>query len=170
MNDEVWPAQTRVDYTFPGTDYTADRSIKITWCDGGLLPSVGGSHVKATVALPRSGSLFIGEKASLVLPHVGRPTIYREGDATGIQPDLAEGENHYHGWAQGCLTGKQPSDGFDYAGPLTEAVLLGNVAVRYRGETLDWDGTAMKITNKEEANRWLTRDYREGWEIQPVSV
>ncbi|MEQ9411445.1 MAG: Gfo/Idh/MocA family oxidoreductase [Fuerstiella sp.] len=164
LNDEVWPAQTTVDYTFPGTEFTSGENLQITWNDGGRLPSTSGSHLPASEALPRSGSLFIGEKASLVLPHVGAPKIYPNADI-----EMADGQNHYHGWIDGCLSGTQPSDGFAYGGPLTEAVLLGNIAVRYRGTKLTWDAAAMKITSHDEANSWLRRDYRDGWDIQPVS-
>lgn len=169
MNDEVWPAQTTVEYLFPGTAHTAADTLRITWYDGGLLPSVNGTHIKPTVALPRSGSIFVGQTGSMVMPHVGRPTVYREDDANGTEPELIDDQNHYHGWAEGCISGVQPSDGFDYACPLTESVLLGNIGVRYRGETLKWDAAAMKITNKEEANKWVTREYRDGWKIEPVS-
>lgn len=166
MNNEVWPAQTTVNYTFPGTELTTGKTLKITWNDGGRLPSIRGSHLPAGTGLPRSGSLFIGEKGSMVLPHVGAPQLYPvlEGESK-VLPSL----NHYHGWVDGCLSGEQPSDGFDYAGPLTEAVLLGNIAVRYRGQKMTWDADAMKITNHKEANQWLTREYRDGWEIKPVS-
>jgi hypothetical protein len=78
-------------------------------------------------------------------------------------------QNHYHGWIDGCLSGVQPSDGFEYGGPLTEAVLLGNIAVRYRDTPLQWDSQAMRISNHDEANQWLRRDYRAGWEIAPVA-
>jgi hypothetical protein len=167
MNDEVWPAQTEVKYKFPGTKYTTGKVLPITWYDGGLLPGVGGSHVPQTAALPRSGSLFIGEKGSLVLPHVGAPKVYTaDKDILEFKP--AEDLNHYHGFVEGCITGKQPSDGFDYGSRLTEAVLLGNIAVRYRTQTLKWDAQAFEITNLKEANQWLTRDYRQGWQIAPV--
>lgn len=162
MNNEVWPAQTTVEYLFPGTELTAEDQLRITWYDGGRLPSIGGSHLPANEGLPRSGSLFIGETGSLVLPHVGQPKLYVEGTL-----EEADNQNHYHGWVDGCLSGKQPSDGFDYGGLLTEAVLLGNIAVRYRGTKLEWDANAMKITNHAEANQWLTREYRDGWKIEP---
>jgi predicted dehydrogenase len=164
LNDEVWPAQTTVDYTFPGTDFTSGEQLKITWYDGGRLPGTGGSHLPANEALPRSGSLFIGEDGSIVLPHVGKMRIYPEADF-----ETVEGLNHYHGWVDGIITGKQPSDGFAYGGPLTEAVLLGNIAVRYRGVKLQWDAEVMKITNHDEANQWLRRSYRDGWNIESVA-
>ncbi|MCA9108233.1 MAG: gfo/Idh/MocA family oxidoreductase, partial [Planctomycetales bacterium] len=70
MNDEVWPAQTKVRYTFPGTELTVDGDLPISWYDGGLLPSVK-SDVPASAALPRSGSLLIGEQGTMIIPHVG---------------------------------------------------------------------------------------------------
>lgn len=168
MNDEVWPAQTRVDYVFPGTELTTDDTLPITWYDGGLLPGVGGSHVPATVALPRSGSLFIGETGSLVLPHVGELRLYPEEKFAETKIVPAEDLNHYHGFVDGCLSGKQPTDGFDYGGRLTEAVLLGNIAVRHRGQTLHWDDANFKFTNLDEANQYLTREYRDGWTMPGI--
>ncbi|MFV0443942.1 MAG: Gfo/Idh/MocA family protein, partial [Planctomycetaceae bacterium] len=167
MNNEVWPAQSQVDYTFPGTEQTVGDLLQITWYDGGRLPIVNDSHVPATSALPRSGSLFIGEQGSLVLPHVGELRLYPE-EKFSAKVESADDQNHYHGWVDGCLTGEQPSDGFDYGGRLTEAVLLGNIAYRFKGETLNWDAENLKITNVEAANRWLTRDYRDGWEVKAV--
>ena len=166
MNDQVWPAQNQVEYVFPGTDWTTESSIDVTWYDGGLLPSVKGSHVPETAALPSQGSLIIGEKGTMVLKHMGRAKLYPldqyANDAFDDLPSL----NHYHGWVDGCISGDQPSDGFDYGAKLTESVLLGNIAVRYAKEKLLWDEEAMKITNHDQANQWLKRDYRDGWEIR----
>lgn len=167
MNDEVWPAQTQVDYLLPGTEYTAGPELAVTWYDGGLLPSVGGSHVPGDQALPRSGSLFIGEKGSLVLPHVGAPRLYPADLAASTNIPEADDLNHYHGWVDGCLSGKQPSDGFDYGGRLTEAVLLGNIGARFRGQTLEWDDKGLQITNNRAANQFIKRTERPGWEIKP---
>jgi len=170
MNNEVWAAQNIVHFTVPGTQYTSGDRLKITWYDGGLIPGVSGSHVPAFRSLPRSGSLIIGETGTMVLAHVGAPQVYLEGKQ---EPDdsvlvKADGQNHYHGWIDGCLTGKQPSDGFDYGALLTEAVLLGNIAVRFKGQTLKWDSANLKVTNIEDANQWVSRKYREGWEIKPT--
>ena len=77
--------------------------------------------------------------------------------------------NHYHGFVDGCISGKQPSDGFDYAGPLTEAVLLGNIAQRFEGETLLWEPKSMTFKNQQEANKYVSRNYRSGWKIKAVS-
>ena len=63
-----------------------------------------------------------------------------------------------------CKGEGTPGANFDYSGPLTEMVLLGNLAVRTR-KYLEWDAANMRFSNHEEANRWLTRDYREGWKL-----
>lgn len=163
MNDEVWPAQTNVKYVFSGTEYTAGKQLSISWDDGGALPSTGGTHMPPQYGLPRSGSIFIGETGTLVLPHVGAMRLYVDGKESTAELPTLESLNHYHGWVDGCLSGKQPSDGFEYGGNLTEAVLLGNIGVRYRGQKLEWDAKQLQITNLPEANKWLTRNYRDGW-------
>jgi predicted dehydrogenase len=169
INDEVWPAQTQVDYVFPGTDWTADKQLRVTWYDGGLRPSVSGSHIPATRSLPRQGSIFIGQKGTLVLAHMGRLVLFPEDDFAGDSVADLESLNHYHGWVDGCISGVQPSDGFGYAAKLTEAVLLGNIAVRLRKEKLHWDEAAMSFSSHPAAKKWLRREYRDGWEIEAVA-
>lgn len=169
MNDEVWPAQSTVHYLFPGSQYTEKEKLRITWYNGGTRPAQAGSHVPETTALPASGSLIIGEIGSLVLPHVGESRFYPEKNYPQGSIAVADDQNHYHGFVEGCLKGRQPSDGFDYGGPLTEAVQLGNIALRHKGKTLNWDGPALRITNLEEANAFVSRNYRKGWNIKAVS-
>ncbi len=169
MNDEVWPAQSTVHYLFPGTKYTEKEKLRITWYNGGLKPPQAGSHVPVTTALPKSGSLFIGETGTLVLPHVDKPRFYPEKNYPADSIEVADDQNHYHGFVDGCISGRQPSDGFDYGGPLTEAVQLGNIALRFEGETLNWDANSLRITNLKAANKFISRDYRRGWEIKAVT-
>jgi len=72
--------------------------------------------------------------------------------------------SHEQDWANACKAGRQPSASFDYSGPLTEMVLLGNVAKKMRTR-LDWDGPNMKVTNIAEANQYVCREYRQGWTL-----
>jgi len=164
MNDEVWPAQETLRYVVPGTEYTAGKTLPITWYDGGRRPNPGIAKLAPGQSLPASGSIFVGEHANLILPHVGAPFLNNPKAKIVAE----QGLNHYHGWVDGCLSAKQPSDGFEYGGHLTEAVQLGNVAAYFPGEKLEFNGKALKITNKPEANPYLTRNYRDGFEIQPV--
>lgn len=165
MNDEVWPAQETLQYVLPGTEYTAGKTLPINWYDGGNRPNPLIAKLAPGQELPRSGSIFVGESGNLILPHVGMPFLNRPG----FEYEAEEGLNHYHGWVDGCLSGKQPSDGFEYGGHLTEAVQLGNVAAFFPKEKLEFDARALKITNQPKANPHLTRNYRRGFEIKPVS-
>ncbi|MDF1850221.1 MAG: Gfo/Idh/MocA family oxidoreductase [Verrucomicrobiales bacterium] len=168
MNDEVWPAQTTYSFTVPGTEYTSGERLEITWNDGGRLPSTKGSHLSAREALPRSGSMLIGEEGTLVIPHVAAPRLYKADGELDEDYEMAEGLDHYHGWIDGCILDEQPSDGFEYGGMLTEPILLANIAIRFPREKLKWDAEEMQFSNHEDANRWLKRDYREGWDLQKL--
>jgi hypothetical protein len=74
-----------------------------------------------------------------------------------------EDVNHYTGWVDACLDSGQTTSNIGYAGPLTEAVLLGAVAIRFPGERLQWDSQAARITNHSAANSRLTKSYRRSW-------
>ncbi len=168
MNDEVWPAQTMYSFTAPGTEYTTEDRIKITWYDGGRVPSTSGTHLSASEALPRSGSMMIGEEGTLVIPHVAAPKVYVEGGKLVEDYEMADDKDHYHGWIDGCILEEQPTDSFDYGGRLTETILLANIAVRFPKEKLKWDAEKVEFTNMPEANKYLTRDYREGWDLKKL--
>ena len=79
--------------------------------------------------------------------------------------------NHYGEWAQACMGGPPAGSNFDFAGPLAEAVLLGNVALHHdlreelTGKKLLWDSAALRITNSDDANQFLRREYRAGWAL-----
>jgi hypothetical protein len=115
-----------------------------------------------------NGSLFIGDK--------GIATTGTYGDGTRLLPDelmkdyklpepiLSRSPGHYRDWIRACKGGGPACSNFDYAGPLTESVVLGNLAIRYPGKLL-WDGEKMKVTNNSEANRWVKGTYRKGWHI-----
>ena len=79
---------------------------------------------------------------------------------------MPEGEGgHEQDWIRACKGGKPASSNFDYSGPLSEMVLMGNLAVRFPNRMLLWDGEAMKVTNDAEANAYVRREYREGWKL-----
>ncbi len=164
MNDEVWPAQETLQYVVPGTEFTAGKTLPISWYDGGRQPNSRIAQLAPGQVLPSGGSILVGEGANLIVPHVGIPFVNKPNFK--IEPE--EGLNHYHGWVDGCLSGRQPSDGFEYGGHLTEAVQLGNVAAFFPKQKLMFDGKALKITNLPEANKHLTRVYRKGFEIKSV--
>jgi predicted dehydrogenase len=169
LNPQTWPFAETVSYVFPGTALTAGKTIPVTWYDGGHQPTEAiASILPADKKVPKSGSLVLGEIGALLIPHVAMPEIFLHDTAKKVEIEKVPGSSHYHAWVDAALGGPKTTDGFDYAGPLTEAVQLGNVATRIPNETLQWDAAALKITNKPEANRLLTKTYRDGWKIESI--
>jgi predicted dehydrogenase len=165
LNREVWPVWSVVSYEFPGTDFTAGKTLKLTWYDGeGKLPPQERLGLPAGFKLPGAGSLFIGEKGSLLLPHVGFPRLLPEKAFADFTIEKVPGVDHYVSWADACRGVGKTTSHFDYAGPLTEAVLLGTVAVRVPGTALEWDAAGLRVRNSPAADALLRKAYRKGRE------
>jgi hypothetical protein len=152
----------------PGTALTADKTVPVTWYDGGRMPDASVAQLPADKKLPGGGSIIVGESSTMVLPHVGMPQVYSKGEVALLGIEKVPGVSHYHAWVDAVLSGTKTTDSFDYAGPLTEAVQLGNVATRVPGVTLEWDAEALRIRNSPEAERLLTKEYRDAWKIEAV--
>ena len=94
--------------------------------------------------------------------------VGREGPATGGAERLGDGRGVIRGLRRRAVTvvgtGSRTGSPFTYAGPFTEVVLLGNVAYRV-GKTIEFDPETMKVTNAAEANQYLSKSYRSGWEM-----
>ena len=78
---------------------------------------------------------------------------------------LTRSPGHQRDWVRACKGGKPASSNFDFSGPLSEMVLMGNLAVRYPNRKLLWDGEKMEVTNDADANAYVRRHYREGWSL-----
>jgi hypothetical protein len=74
-------------------------------------------------------------------------------------------KNHAWDWCEAIRTGRQAGSHFDYGGPLTEVALLGAIAIRFPGDTLQWDPNAMRFTNHQAANAQINPSYRDGWSL-----
>lgn len=169
VNAQTWPEAQTISYTFRGTPFTAGKTLPLTWYDGGRQPDLALAQMPADAKLPGGGSLFIGEGGTMVLPHVGMPRLYPADKFADFKIEKVPGGNHYHIWVDGVLANKRTSDGFHYAAQLSETVQLGNVATRVPGVGLIWDAAQLEITNNATANRLITKQYRDGWKIEPVS-
>jgi predicted dehydrogenase len=179
INNQIWPTHETINYVFPGTQYTAGKTMKLTWMDGGLKPSYKLAQMPGDIDLPGSGSIFIGEGGTMVLAHVAGPRLYPLNKFTGFKYPKEEGRSHWHTWVDACLAGKKTSDGFHYAGPLAETVQLGNVATRLAipkidpvtgrmeegNKVLEWDAANLRFPNAPEADKLLTKTYRKGFEV-----
>lgn len=171
-SEHSWSKDAVVHYVFPGTKYTAGKTINVSWHDGDKYPAQAildlafpADEAKPDDKFPDQASIFLGTKGIIVLPHIGMPRLV--GKAVKDLPiTKVEGINHWHEFIDAAVgKGKKPGANFDYAGPLSEAVLLGSVAVRFPQTTLNWNAPGLKFTNVKEANDFVRRTYRKGWEV-----
>jgi len=169
VNDETGPLASMVTLTFPARGSLAP--VKMIWLDGNLKPPRP-PELEEGRSLGRSGVIMIGDEGKIICSDYGNnprlipetamqeyeqpePTIPRvPGGMWGIIPE----------WIECCKTGKQPCSNFEVSGTLTEIVLMGNLAIR-SGKRIEWDGPNMKVTNFPEANKYVHREYREGWTL-----
>jgi predicted dehydrogenase len=166
INREVWTKSATVSYEFPATARTTGDTLKLTWYEGeGVTPPRELLDLPNGFQLPGSGSLLKGEKGTMVIPHVAMPQLFPAEKFTDYKFPEVGSRDHYISWADACRGVGTTTSHFDYSGPLTEAVLLGTVAIRVPHETLKWDSAALKITNSSAANALLTKSYRDGWEV-----
>lgn len=163
------PEKNVVEYEFPGTKFTT-ASLSWKWYDGDFAPpSSADLSLPAGLKLPGQGSLFIGEEGMMLLPHVAEAQLFPQEKFFDYKaPEVASG-NHYHQWVDACLGNGRASADFNYAGPLTEALLLGVVANRFPDQKLQWNAEKLEVTNLPEANKLLHRNYRAGFTVSGLT-
>ena len=162
VNPETPPPTLTVRYTYPARG--SKPPVNLTWYHGGKYPT---ELVSAELYSKwRSGVLFIGEKGQLLADY-GRRQLLPEAqfaDFKAPEPTILNSIGHHKEWIQAIKAGKQPTCHFGYSGPLTESVLLGNVAYRV-GKKLEWDAKNLKARNCPEAVEFIQHKYRQGWSI-----
>ncbi|MCA8950080.1 MAG: Gfo/Idh/MocA family oxidoreductase [Planctomycetes bacterium] len=164
-NDETYPQSSTIRYRFPARG--ARGPVDLTWYDGGRKPA---PEKLPGVDFHIGGFLLIGSEGSLY-----SPTDYGErfelhpkekfADFQNPEPSLPRSPGIHAEWLQGIRDNVQPMANFEYAAPFTEAMLLGNLAMR-AGQRIEWDAAAMKVTNLEAAAAWITKQYRRGFELE----
>jgi predicted dehydrogenase len=164
VNNETAPSWSIVQYQFGARGKLPP--VKLTWHDGGKHPPQELAELSAGEKFPENGSLFIGDKGKLFL--AGRvPELLPESKWKGFQPPprkIPRSPGHYQEWIEACKGGPAALSNFDYAGPLTEMVLLGNLALRL-GKKIEWDGKNLQARNASEAAPYIRRQYRKGWSL-----
>lgn len=116
------------------------------------------------------GTLFVGDKGKLICEsYSGSPRLIPE---TAMQVYTRPGKtlpriatSHQQAWVDAIKGKVPPPADFDYAGPFTETILLGNVAARFPGQKLEWDSANVRVTNVAEANQFVQHQYRKGWAL-----
>jgi predicted dehydrogenase len=187
---EGCPPSSHVQLKFPASKKN-DSEVKMIWTDGGIRP-FHPDLIPANDFIGEPGSanggMLIGEKGIMTFGTYGAaPQIYLN-DGSKMQKTIQKTDlqnmpesGHQVAWTRACKAGfesnehKSLTSSFDYSGPLTETVLMGNLAIRSYGLRLNkdfpgrkkllWDGTNMKITNFEEGNQFVKRTYRDGWSL-----
>lgn len=183
---ESCPPSSHVIMTFKNKH---GRDVKMHWMDGGIQPARP-EELGANERMGDGGNgvIFEGSKGKMMCGTYGMyPSLLptTRNQEVKVQPSITRvPEGHYLQWVNACIAGygkKELSAPFDIAGPLTETILMGNLAIRsydvrkpkenggydYPGRYIKllWDGPNMKITNFDEANQFVKRTYRDGWSL-----
>ena len=167
-NQWNWALDSKIHYLFPGTKYTAEKTLPVTWYDGAQPPPAELAALLGGKRLSEQGSAFIGTEGVMLLPHVGRPQLYPVEKFHGFVPPDAGEANHWEQFTEACLGRGKTTANFAYAGPLTETVLLGGVASHFPQTTLQWNAHKLKF-DLAEASHLVRRQYRQGWSVKGLS-
>ncbi|MBM3493984.1 MAG: Gfo/Idh/MocA family oxidoreductase [Armatimonadetes bacterium] len=161
---ESAPKWSIVRYEFPARGDMPP--VKLTWYDGGkMIPDDLLDGVKIDRGF--NGSLFIGDRGKVFAPHGSDPKLLPEARFKDYEPPAAylpRSPGHYQEWVSACMGVGSTASNFDYAAPMTESILLGNVAFRV-GRRIEYDWKRMRCTNCPEADRYIRHQYRRGWKL-----
>ena len=167
ITKDAFPKAAMIRWEFPAKGERA--AFLAHWYDGGLKPKFP-PELELGRNLPGTGNLYLGTKGAMLVSgdYSDSPRIIPESKMKeiGKPPQLLErSPGQIQEWLLACI-GEKPADyarsNFAYAGPFTESILLGNIALRV-GRRLEWNGAEMKFTNVPEANQYVTKEYRAGW-------
>ncbi|MDB5311952.1 MAG: yteT [Gemmataceae bacterium] len=163
VGDNDVPDVMQVDYQFPAAN--GRPGVHLTWYHGVSGPGLDGKEV-----YPGFGSavMFVGEKGKVIADY-SKYRLLPDEFAKDFAPppkSIAASLGHHKEWTEAVKTGGKTTCNFGYSGVLAEAVLLGNVAYR-AGKEIAWDA-AKGTTNSADADKFLGREYRKGWELPKV--
>jgi len=167
VNNETFPKWQIITYYFPARRGRA--AVKLIWYDGGKKPSRP-PELEEGRNLDSNGILFVGDKGKILCGGwSGAPRIIPETKMKAYKrppKTLKRSIGHHKEWIKACKDNnpKGALAGFEYSGPFTESLLVGNLAVRL-GRSVVWDARKMRATNAPEADRYINKSYRKGWEL-----
>ena len=165
-NDRNWTSNERVEFEFPGTPFTKG-DLKVFWTNGGeRAPEELTSLVPEGVKY-RFGCFLKGENGVLLLRHGSSPILLPEKKFAEVEPAKLDAFGHHNAFLDAILGGDRMRllSPVDFAAPMTESILLGNVAMQNSPGWLEWDAEKAQITNDKAANDKIHRTYRAGWQI-----
>lgn len=170
VNEETYPLGSMVTYYFPARQNMPE--LKLVWYDGGLRPPRP-QELEPGRVWGDNGKLLVGDKGKIIEGSGSFVLIPESKNKEFGEPPkvLPRSPGHYKEWILACKGGQPAGSNFAWAGPLAETVLLGNIALRsqIREEMtrlrLEWDPVNLKIKNLDEANKFIRRNYRPGWDL-----
>jgi predicted dehydrogenase len=171
VNKETYPVGSMITFHFPARGEMA--AVKLVWYDGGLRPPRPAA-IKQGDVMGTNGLMLVGDDDAVLMSDWNSWKLYPEQRAKdyGAPPKkLPRSPGHHVEWIEACKGGTTAGSAFDWAGPMTETILLGNVALRsqLREELtrtrLNWDASKLAFTNDDTANEFLRREYRKGWTV-----
>ena len=165
-NNVAFPYSCMVEFDFPEQETLP--AFKLLWYDGGMKPCTPDELDKENKELPREGMMFVGDKGKILASfHGASPVLLPEkrmveytGAAASPEEKVTRNER---AWIDAFRNNESPGT-FLKAKAVTQTILLGGVALRV-GKRVDYDSAKIEITNLPEANQYLTREYRKGWEM-----
>lgn len=164
-NDVAFPLSCSIRFKFAA--HPGLPAFDLFWYDGGMKPVTPDELSATGKSLSPEGMMFVGEKGIILGGFRGEnPMLIPENKLAlpGEPTPEAYGQRTNDVWIDSFKNNSQSPGSFIYAGPVTETILLGAVALR-AGKKVEYDSAAMKITNIPEANKYLVREYRKGWEV-----
>ncbi|MCX7820022.1 MAG: Gfo/Idh/MocA family oxidoreductase [Kiritimatiellae bacterium] len=163
FTEDMYPEWSIVTYTFARP--AGRPPLKLIWYDGGRKPPRPEAlEPERDWEKMDHGELYIGERGVMLGSRLLPEAAMREYAGRAPPPSLPRSPGHYEEWIAAIKGAPRVDNSFDHAGPLTELVLAGNIAIRTR-QKLDWDPAALRFTNSDEANRYVRREYRAGYDL-----
>jgi predicted dehydrogenase len=164
---DTWPQGDHITWTFPGNEHIAGKELVLEWFDGAYYPP---ERIRKLYSMdlkdyPPESSMLIGTEGSLLIGHGSLPQLLPEEKFKDVKLPKLPPRNHYHHFVDACLGGENTESHFAQTGPMTEAILLGTVAIRVPDQKLEWDHARMKFVKNTTADRFLQRVYRDGWHV-----
>ena len=162
---DTFPQSDHITWMFPGNEMTEGKELKVEWFDGEMFPPDEVQEIAGMKKYPEESAMVIGTEGAILLPHQSAPRLYPREKFKGHAYPKLKPRNHYHHFIDACLGGEMTESHFQQTAPMTEAILLGTVAIRCPDEVLQWDSAAMRIANNPTAQALLKRTYRDGWKV-----
>jgi hypothetical protein len=178
VKDKVWPTAAHIKWHFDGVAASGGKPFEFEWFDGCSEPdALAPANYRPPAEVeelfrksffkyrPHEGKAVKCAGGWILQPHGVKNAYAVKNDGTEVKaPKLPEVVSHYHEFVDCCLAGKNATADFAWSSYMRECVIAGEIAERCPGRTLNWDAKARKF-DVAEANQFLTREYRKGWEV-----